>query len=88
METPGLGAQLVGDVVHVHLWVGHAAAAVGFGRVVGRGSEWTGHEGDEVWGPLIGGEENGVESEHLVHGVSKKANRNYVQEKGGAGEAS
>lgn len=62
METPRLGAELVGDVVHVHLRVRDAAGAV---RLSGRGAVGpkggrAGHERDDVRRAVVGGEEDGV----------------------------
>ena len=67
MEAPGLGAELVGDVVHVHLRVGDAAGAVGLRAVrLGHGGG-AGHERDNVGRAVVGGEENGVEGRVGVH---------------------
>ena len=67
-------AELVGNVVHVHLWVGEAAAAVRLWLGgAGRGEDAR-HERDHMGRAVVRGEEDGIEGDHAgvgVHGARR-----------------
>ena len=72
MVSPCLGAELVGDVVHVDFWVGSASTAVWFWGRAGWEGDGGDHERDYVGRAVVCGEDDSVEGGHVGAGPCAK----------------
>ena len=72
MVLPGWHPDSLGNKIHVHFWVRNnchgTERRLGSGLSKRQCGGVAGHETDDVGSPLVGGEENGIEKHHFLHG--------------------